>query len=87
MLQAVTSDEISLAVPWLVDLSHLMLAVATASNVGVLAAQDLSFRHALVRDLRHGCVFYQPYIQLLRFLSFKQREVENLGNFPTKNDV
>ena len=44
-----------------------MLAVSTASNVGVLAAQDLSFRQALVSDIRHGCVLYQTDDSIIRF--------------------
>ena len=38
-LQALTYHEMFLSHKWLVDLSHLMLAVATASNVAILAAQ------------------------------------------------
>ena len=44
---------------WLVDLSHLMLAVATASNVTILAAQDLSFRAALLKDMKRIITTYR----------------------------
>jgi len=49
---ALTYHEMFLSHKWLVDLSHLMLAVATASNVAILAAQDLSFRAALLSDIK-----------------------------------
>ena len=36
--QALIVGEISLSAPWLVDMSHLLLAIASASNVAIFAA-------------------------------------------------
>ena len=37
--QAVTAGEMSLSSPWLVDLSHLMLAMSSASTVVIFTVQ------------------------------------------------
>ena len=38
-VQALIVGEISLSAAWMVDISHLLLAVASASNVAIFAAQ------------------------------------------------
>ena len=37
--QALIVGEISLSAAWMVDISHLLLAIASASNVAIFAAQ------------------------------------------------
>jgi len=44
--------DVTLSQPWLVDISHLSLALASSSNVAILAAQDLKFRAVLVSDIK-----------------------------------
>ena len=38
-VQALIVGEIALSAAWMVDISHLLLAVASASNVAIFAAQ------------------------------------------------
>jgi len=51
--------DITLSLPWLVDISHLFLAIASASNVAILAAQDLHFRAVLLSDINKVITRYR----------------------------
>jgi len=57
--QALTTGELYLSHPWLVDLSHLMLAVSSASNVVICTLQDMRFRTLLVNDLKKVLFLYR----------------------------
>jgi len=57
--QALTGGSMSLSNPWLVDLSHLMLAISSASNVAIFALQDLRFRSLLVTDMKKALFLYR----------------------------
>jgi len=54
IFEALTAEEISSAHSWLVDVSHLMLALAAASKLVILAVQDENFRTALLGGSRAG---------------------------------
>lgn len=56
---ALIVGEISLSAAWMVDISHLLLAVASASNVAIFAAQDLQFRAVLVSDIKKVVTRYR----------------------------
>jgi len=57
--QALTGGDMSLTHPWLVDISHLMLAISSASNVIIFTVQDLRFRELLLRDLKKMMFLYR----------------------------
>jgi len=54
-----TSSPISLSYSWLVDLSHLLLAVSSASNVLIYTVQDLRFRSLLLEQLNNSLRLYK----------------------------
>lgn len=56
---ALVVGEISLSSAWLVDISHLLLAVASAANVAIFAAMDLRFRGALLHDIKKVVTLYR----------------------------
>jgi len=56
--QSLTGGDMTLAQPWIVDLSHLMLAISSASNVLIFTLQDLRFRSLLMRDLKKVLFLY-----------------------------
>lgn len=56
---ALIVGEISLSAPWLVDISHLLLAIASASNVAIFAALDWKFRSAIMNDLKKVVTKYR----------------------------
>ena len=43
--QAMTGGSISLTYPWIVDLSHLFLAISSASNVIIFTIQVICYTH------------------------------------------
>merc|ERR1719483_1238673 len=48
-----------LSYSWLVDLSHLLLAVSSASNVLIYTVQDLRFRSLLLEQLNNSLRHYK----------------------------
>merc|ERR1711970_1590093 len=57
--QAMTGGSISLTYPWIVDLSHLFLAISSARNVIIFTIQDIRFRSLLMADMRKVLFLYR----------------------------
>jgi len=57
--QAMTGGSISLTYPWIVDLSHLLLAISSASNVIIFTIQDIRFRSLLMADMKKVLFLYR----------------------------
>jgi len=59
MYQAMTGGSLSLTYPWIVDLSHLLLTISSASNVIIFTVQDIRFRSLLMADLKKVLFLYR----------------------------
>jgi len=57
--QAMTGGSMSLAHPWVVDLSHLLLAISSASSLIIFTVQDLRFRSLLIADMKRVLFLYR----------------------------
>jgi len=57
--QAMTGGSLSLSHPWLVDLSHLLLTISSASNVIIFTVQDNRFRSLITADLKKVLFLYR----------------------------
>eukprot|EP00092_Neocalanus_flemingeri_P050345 GFUD01058164.1.p1 GENE.GFUD01058164.1~~GFUD01058164.1.p1 ORF type:complete len:310 (-),score=31.81 GFUD01058164.1:207-1136(-) len=56
---AFTSSSISISYSWLVDLSHLLLAISSSLNVVIYSAQDMRFRTLLLDQLKKSLHLYK----------------------------
>jgi len=56
---ALTIGEINLSSAWIVDVSHLLLSVASASNVAIFAVQDIRFRTMIISDIKRFVTKYR----------------------------